>query len=122
MNAQQFTTVSGYATQLTQDAVLFPLLTAEEILLYNQGIMHISISEELSTYVMQMRTKYTTLTVLLGRFSTNIFRTTELFVAKVIQAIHVRLVFGTILMSATHDSRKFKLQNQIGFFATSLTF
>ncbi|KAJ7948424.1 ABC transporter-like protein [Quillaja saponaria] len=56
------------------------------------------------------------------RFSTNILRTKELFVTKVIQAVLVGFLFGTLFLNASYDPRRFKLQNQIGFFSVSIAF
>ena len=56
------------------------------------------------------------------RFSNNIFRTKQLFVARMIQAVLVGFVLGTIFTEVSNDPHRFKLKNQVGFFAFSLTF
>ncbi|XWS41174.1 hypothetical protein CRYUN_Cryun17cG0057600 [Craigia yunnanensis] len=56
------------------------------------------------------------------RFSNNIYRTKQLFIARTVQAVLAGIVLGTIFMNAASDSMRFKLQTQIGFFAFSLTF
>jgi hypothetical protein len=56
------------------------------------------------------------------RFSNNIFRTKQLFVARMIQAVVAGFVIGTIFANASNDPRGFRLNSQIGFFAFSLTF
>ncbi|XVF16880.1 hypothetical protein REPUB_Repub10bG0069400 [Reevesia pubescens] len=60
--------------------------------------------------------------VLCQRFSNNIYRTKQLFIARTVQALLAGIVLGTIFMNAASDSKRFKLQTQIGFFAFSLTF
>lgn len=80
-----------------------------------------SILKELSTYIIcYSNSPFSQILVLGQRFSTNIFRTRELFAAKIIQAVHVGLVLGTSFLNATNDSSK--LQNQFGFFAVSIAF
>lgn len=56
------------------------------------------------------------------RFSNIIFRTKQLFAARIMQALLAGFVLGTIFMNAANDPRRAKLQTQIGFFAFSLTF
>ncbi|XP_073313840.1 ABC transporter G family member 10-like isoform X1 [Primulina huaijiensis] len=60
--------------------------------------------------------------ILSQRFSLNIFRTKQLFAARMIQASLVGIMLGTIFINAFSDSVKTKVQNQLGFFAFSLTF
>lgn len=61
--------------------------------------------------------------LILGRrFSNNIFRTKQLFLARIIQAILAGFVLGTVFMNATNDKNGVKFQTHIGFFAYSLTF
>ncbi|KAH7533178.1 hypothetical protein FEM48_Zijuj04G0102700 [Ziziphus jujuba var. spinosa] len=60
--------------------------------------------------------------ILSQRFSNNIFRTKELFLARIIQAILAGFVLGTIFMNVTNDKKRVKFQTHIGFFAYSLTF
>ncbi|OMO90403.1 ABC transporter-like protein [Corchorus capsularis] len=58
--------------------------------------------------------------LILGQiFSSNIFRTKQLFVARTVQSILAGIVLGTIFLNAANNS---KLQTQIGFFAFTLTF
>ncbi|XP_050245987.1 ABC transporter G family member 10-like [Quercus robur] len=56
------------------------------------------------------------------RFSNNIFRTKQLFLARMIQAVIVGFVLGTVFTEASNSSRKSKVQTQVGFFAFSLTY
>ncbi|KAL5573727.1 hypothetical protein UlMin_023324 [Ulmus minor] len=62
--------------------------------------------------------------ILSQRFSKNIYRTKQLFVSRIIQAVVAGFMLGTIFMNATndHDPRRVVFQTQIGFFAFSLTF
>lgn len=60
--------------------------------------------------------------ILCQRFSNNIYRTKQIFIARTIQAVAAGIVLGTIFMNAGNDSMRSKLQTQIGFFAFSLTF
>nr|QVT92316.1 ABC transporter [Salvia miltiorrhiza] len=62
-------------------------------------------------------------TIILGqRFARNIFRTKQLFVTKTIQSLVAGIVLGTIFMDAFGDKERKKVQNQVGFFAFTLTF
>ncbi|KAJ6763983.1 ABC TRANSPORTER G FAMILY MEMBER 10 [Salix purpurea] len=56
------------------------------------------------------------------RFSYILCRTNQLFAARILQAVLGGVVLGTVFMNATNDSKRHKLQTQIGFFAYSLTF
>lgn len=68
-------------------------------------------------------TRFKEVMILGQRFSNNIYRTKQLFVARTGQAVLAGIVLGTIFMNAANDdSIRFKLQTQIGFFAFSLTF
>ncbi|KAL2466646.1 ABC transporter G family member 10 [Abeliophyllum distichum] len=60
--------------------------------------------------------------ILSQRFFSNIVRTKQLFAARTIQALLAGIVLGTIFMNAFNNSKRLKLQNQLGFFAFSLTF
>ncbi|CAN4103253.1 unnamed protein product [Withania somnifera] len=60
--------------------------------------------------------------ILSQRFCRNIFRTKQLFLAKVIQALLVGLILGSIFFNAYSNPKKLELQSQVGFFAFSLTF
>lgn len=61
--------------------------------------------------------------IILGeRFSKNIFRTKELFFTRVIQAILVGTILGTVYMKVSDDGGKAALQTRLGFFAFSLSF
>ncbi|XP_020418548.1 ABC transporter G family member 10 isoform X2 [Prunus persica] len=61
--------------------------------------------------------------VILGqRFCSNIFRTKQLFVTRVIQALVAGLVLGTIFLNVGREKGSIALQTQTGFFAFSLTF
>ncbi|OVA09202.1 ABC transporter-like [Macleaya cordata] len=57
------------------------------------------------------------------RFCNNIFRTKQLFMARMLQAVLAGFVLGTIFMDANNDSRQqVTLQTRVGFFAFTLTF
>ncbi|KAK8586766.1 hypothetical protein V6N13_085790 [Hibiscus sabdariffa] len=56
------------------------------------------------------------------RFSNNIYRTKQLFVARTVQSLLAGVVLGTIFMNAASDSMRSKLHTELGFFAFSLTF
>ncbi|XWS10662.1 hypothetical protein CRYUN_Cryun38cG0016400 [Craigia yunnanensis] len=56
------------------------------------------------------------------RFCSNIFRTKQIFAARVIQALVAGFVFGTIYFNVGNDKGKIALQTQTGFFAFTLTF
>ncbi|KAI3780522.1 hypothetical protein L2E82_10504 [Cichorium intybus] len=58
------------------------------------------------------------ITILSERFAYNIFRTKQLFVAKLVQASLVGILLGTIFKNV----KQFEIQTQIGFFAFNLTF
>ncbi|KAM1311254.1 hypothetical protein PS1_007732 [Malus domestica] len=61
--------------------------------------------------------------VILGRrFCSNIFRTKQLFVTRVIQALVAGFVLGSIFFNVGAEKGSFALQTQTGFFAFSLTF
>ncbi|PON35356.1 ABC transporter-like [Parasponia andersonii] len=62
--------------------------------------------------------------ILSQRFSRNIFRTKQLFSARIIQALLAGFVLGTIFMKSAddHDPKRVICQTQIGFFAFNLTF
>ncbi|XP_058779553.1 ABC transporter G family member 10 [Vicia villosa] len=56
------------------------------------------------------------------RFCSNIFRTKQLFVTRVIQALVAGFVLGTIFLNVSNKQTKIALQTRSGFFAFSLTF
>ncbi|KAJ8532150.1 hypothetical protein K7X08_012073 [Anisodus acutangulus] len=60
--------------------------------------------------------------ILSQRFISNIFRTKQLFLAKVIQALLVGLILGSIFFNTYTNPKNLELQSQVGFFAFSLTF
>ncbi|KAL8506474.1 hypothetical protein ACS0TY_017388 [Phlomoides rotata] len=60
--------------------------------------------------------------ILSQRFSKNIFRTKQLFTAKTVQSLLAGIVLGTIFINGFGKSNNKKLQNQVGFFAFTLTF
>lgn len=60
--------------------------------------------------------------ILSQRFSKNIFRTKQLFAARTIQSVLAGIALGTIFANVFGNSKKMKVQNQIGFFAFTLTF
>ncbi|KAL1562778.1 ABC transporter G family member 10-like [Salvia divinorum] len=60
--------------------------------------------------------------ILSQRFTRNILRTKQLFAAKTIQSLLAGIVLGTIFIDAFGENERKKVQNQVGFFAFSLTF
>ncbi|XP_010277768.1 PREDICTED: ABC transporter G family member 10-like [Nelumbo nucifera] len=60
--------------------------------------------------------------ILSQRFCSNIFRTKQLFAARMIQALVAGVVLGTIFMNVNNDTTRVRLQTRLGFFAFSLTF
>ncbi|KAJ8764629.1 hypothetical protein K2173_006711 [Erythroxylum novogranatense] len=56
------------------------------------------------------------------RFSRNIFRTKQLFVTRIIQALVAGFVLGTIFLNVGKETGQSVMQTRIGFFAFSLTF
>ncbi|GAB4846555.1 ABC transporter G member 10 [Ancistrocladus abbreviatus] len=56
------------------------------------------------------------------RFSKIVFRTKQLFAARIVQASVAGLVLGTVFMNASNNQGQLFLQTQLGFFAFSLTF
>ncbi|XP_047951688.1 ABC transporter G family member 10-like [Salvia hispanica] len=60
--------------------------------------------------------------ILSHRFARNILRTKQLFAAKTIQSLLVGIVLGTIFIDAFGENEGKKVQNQVGFFAFTLTF
>ncbi|KAK6919178.1 ABC transporter-like, ATP-binding domain [Dillenia turbinata] len=56
------------------------------------------------------------------RFSSNIFRTKQLFAARIVQSLVAGFVLGTIFVNSNNDQMQTTLQTQIGFFAFCLTF
>nr|GLL45480.1 ABC transporter G family member 10-like [Ipomoea trifida] len=60
--------------------------------------------------------------ILSQRFCRNIFRTKQLFLAKMVQALLNGVLLGTIFQNAYNHPKEAKLQTQLGFFAFSLTF
>ncbi|KAK4438791.1 ABC transporter G family member 10 [Sesamum alatum] len=60
--------------------------------------------------------------ILAQRFSKNIFRTKQLFAAKTVEALVAGIVLGTIFINVFGNSKTRKMQNQLGFFAFTLTF
>ncbi|KAK3033413.1 hypothetical protein RJ639_032386 [Escallonia herrerae] len=65
---------------------------------------------------------YKEVVILSQRFSKNIFRTKQLFAARISQAVLVGFLLGTIFMNANNDHKRFRMQTLIGFFAFNLTF
>ncbi|XP_076931807.1 ABC transporter G family member 10-like [Bidens hawaiensis] len=61
-------------------------------------------------------------TILSKRFFKNIFRTKQLFLTRIIQAILSGLILGTIFVNMSNNKGKLALQARLGFFAFSLTF
>ncbi|KAL4580404.1 hypothetical protein LXL04_016595 [Taraxacum kok-saghyz] len=62
------------------------------------------------------------ITILSERFFKNIFRTKQLFLTRIIQAVLSGLILGTIFVNMSTNKGKLALQARLGFFAFSLTF
>ncbi|KAL7087562.1 hypothetical protein ACP275_13G074900 [Erythranthe tilingii] len=62
------------------------------------------------------------ITILCERFGKNIFRTKELFAARVLQSIFVGIILGTVYMKISDHQSKTAQQTRLGFFAFSLSF
>ncbi|XP_024960709.1 ABC transporter G family member 10 isoform X2 [Cynara cardunculus var. scolymus] len=60
--------------------------------------------------------------ILSKRFFKNIFRTKQLFLTRIIQAILSGLILGTIFVNMSTNKGKLALQARLGFFAFTLTF
>lgn len=60
--------------------------------------------------------------ILCQRFTYNIFRTKQLFSAKITQSIVVGLLLGTIFKNGNKDHNIVKLHTRLGFFAFNLSF
>ncbi|KAK9688818.1 hypothetical protein RND81_09G013100 [Saponaria officinalis] len=60
--------------------------------------------------------------VLGERFCKNIFRTTQLFAGRIVQAIAAGFVLGSIYINNGDDQGQLGLQTRLGFFAFTLTF
>ncbi|KAK6134710.1 hypothetical protein DH2020_031558 [Rehmannia glutinosa] len=60
--------------------------------------------------------------ILSRRFGNNIFRTKELFMTRVAQAVLVGSILGTVYMNVNDDQTKISIQTRLGFFAFSLSF
>ncbi|OWM73352.1 ABC transporter G family member 10-like [Punica granatum] len=56
------------------------------------------------------------------RFSSNICRTKQLFIARTVQSLLAGVVLGTIFLNASDNPSRVNVQTQLGFFAFSLTF
>nr|XP_043627243.1 ABC transporter G family member 10 [Erigeron canadensis] len=67
-------------------------------------------------------THFEEITILSKRFFKNIFRTKQLFLTRIIQAILSGLILGTIFVNMSNNKGKLALQARLGFFAFSLTF
>ncbi|KAK1418091.1 hypothetical protein QVD17_27230 [Tagetes erecta] len=62
------------------------------------------------------------ITILSERFFKNIFRSKQLFVTRIIQALLSGLILGTIFIHMSNNNSKLALQARLGFFAFTLTF
>ncbi|KAI3457385.1 hypothetical protein Pfo_014048 [Paulownia fortunei] len=79
----------------------------------------ISISKTCPSYT---NSHFQEVLILGERFSKNIFRTKELFATRVLQAVLVGSILGTVYMNVSDDHGKVSLQTRLGFFAFSLSF
>ncbi|KAL7000545.1 hypothetical protein U1Q18_001696 [Sarracenia purpurea var. burkii] len=66
--------------------------------------------------------RFSEILTLSERFSKNVFRTKQLFAARIIQALLGGILLGTVFMNVNNDPKSFNLHTQLGFFAFSLTF
>ncbi|GLT68017.1 hypothetical protein SLA2020_402810 [Shorea laevis] len=122
---EQLLTFSGHSVPRHVNVLEFAIEVAETLVM---DIVESDIEQENEQgYIEENKVCYSNnqfreALVLGQRFSNNIFRTKQLFVARMIQAVVAGFVLGTIFASASNDPRGFKLKSQIGFFAFSLTF
>ena len=56
--------------------------------------------------------------ILIQRFSKNIFRTKQLFAARIFLSALAALVLETLFTNSSNDPSKFKLHSQMGFFCS----
>ncbi|PIA30434.1 hypothetical protein AQUCO_05500008v1, partial [Aquilegia coerulea] len=73
-------------------------------------------------HLIYQNSRFEEVLILGQRFSNNIFRTKQLFAARMIQALLAGFVLGTIFMNINNDHGKVTLQTRLGFFAFTLTF
>lgn len=62
------------------------------------------------------------ISILGRRFFKNIFRTKQLFITRILQALVTGSILGTIFINTANNQDRLTLQTRIGFFAFSLTF
>ncbi|XP_051125979.1 ABC transporter G family member 10-like [Andrographis paniculata] len=60
--------------------------------------------------------------ILSQRFSNNILRNKQLFVAKTVWTLLAGIILGTVYVASFGNSKIMRLQNQVGFFAFTLSF
>ncbi|MBA0557236.1 hypothetical protein Golob_014315 [Gossypium lobatum] len=110
--------VLEFAIEVTQDLVV----SAEESEDCEDIRRNLQLSNVKENNICYANPLFMEVLILCQRFSNNIYRTKQLFIARTIQALAAGIVLGTIFMNAGNDSMRSKLQTQIGFFAFSLTF
>ncbi|XP_058219595.1 ABC transporter G family member 10-like [Rhododendron vialii] len=81
-----------------------------------------SLGNEVETQTIYPNSRFVEVFILSQRFYKNVFRTKQLFTARVLQSLIAGILLGTVFMNVNNDPKKFKLQTQLGFFAFSLTF
>ncbi|KAJ0054499.1 hypothetical protein Pint_02402 [Pistacia integerrima] len=111
--------VLEFAIEVTE-VVVINTEEKEECELTTKNPNYLAKAEETKTYY--SNNPFMEVLILVQRFSKNISRTKQLFVARILQSILAGVVLGTIFMNACNDPKKSMLQTQVGFFAFSLTF
>lgn len=81
-----------------------------------------SLGNEVETQTIYPNSRFVEVFILSQRFYKNVFRTKQLFTARILQSLIAGILLGTVFMNVNNDPKKFKLQTQLGFFAFSLTF
>ncbi|KAL3821419.1 hypothetical protein ACJIZ3_007324 [Penstemon smallii] len=78
--------------------------------------------EEQQKHILYVNSSFEEVLILSQRFSKIIFRTKQLFAARTIQVLLAGILLGTVFTNAFNNPKRTKVQNQVGFFAFSLTF
>ncbi|XP_059451045.1 ABC transporter G family member 10-like [Corylus avellana] len=129
---EQLLTFAGHSVPLHVNVLEFAIEVAETLVIdivegdierENEHIRGISNQVYVEEHkICYSNSQFREALILGQRFSNNIFRTKQLFVARMIQSVVAGFVLGTIFANVSNDPRGFKLKSQIGFFAFSLTF
>ncbi|KAK4484491.1 hypothetical protein RD792_007074 [Penstemon davidsonii] len=88
----------------------------------NDDQVYILNHEEQRKHILYCNSSFKEVLILSHRFTKNIFRTKRLFFSRTSQALLVGILLGTIFSNTFNNSKGMKMQNQVGFFAFSLTF